>query len=566
MRMRNIHLRKIWAACIVLAACDRPAVQVSSTALAGERVRLAATASRSTFRESSLPDEVAQVSAHAFQKASESDAFFDRGVIPQLRIKLTPKEEQQLRADQRRYVDCTLIENDKTTYKKVKVKLKGAAGSFRNLDDRPALTLKLTKKGERFHGMDKFHLNNSVQDESYMSELIAAHICRAAGCPATRVTHARVWLNDRDLGLYVLKEGFDEIFLARHFAKPTGNLYDGGFCQDIDAQLEKDAGEGVDDGSDLKALIEACRDGDQTRRWQRVAEKVDIEAFLNFVALELMMSHWDGYAQNRNNYRVYFRADNGKVVFFPHGMDQMFGDPNFSVFHTPGPIVCSAVFSNPQWQKMYRQRVRELLPLFDREKLHAQIDAAHARIRPTLAAIGEDRARHFDDRVRDFKNRLNDRQRNIAAQFPPEPMQFNNQGFAVVEYWHWQPHPEGDAKLEVRLAEGRKCLAIETGPSNRSTSSFRAKPWLARGSYRFEARAKPTGVVALDGEPASGVGVRQSGGELQNQLTGTTNWQTVSHTFEVNEELRQVELAAELRTKAGSVLFDASSLRVFKVK
>lgn len=496
--------------------------------------------------------------------ADASDAFFNKGMIPELRIRLTPKEEQQLRADQRRYVDCTLTENGTTTYKKVKVKLKGAAGSFRNLDDRPAFTLSLKKKGERFHGMDKFHLNNSVQDESYLNELIASQICLAAGCPAARVTHARVWLNDRDLGFYVLKEGLDDIFLARHFQNPKGNLYDGGFCQDIDAALEKDEGEGPDDLSDLKELIAACREGDQAKRWALVEQKVDIDAFLNFVACELMMCHWDGYAQNRNNYRVYFRADNKKVCFFPHGMDQMFGDPNFSVFHVPGPIVCSAVLQNPAWQTKYRQRVRELLPLFAPEKLHAQMDTAHARIRPVLAKISEDRARHFDDRVRDFKNRVNDRHKNIRNQFPPEPIPFNNQGVALLEYW--EPKAESDAKFEKKTAEGKNVLSIETGPSNRCVASYRTKVRLGKGSYRLEATVKPTNVNPIAGDSGVGAGIRISGGMRENKAVGSTNWQVVSYPLEITDELREVEVVIELRSTSGSLLVDSASTRVVKVK
>jgi len=41
--------------------------------------------------------------------------------------------------------------------------------------------------------------------------------------------------------------------------------------------------------------------------------------------MEIMLAHWDGYAQNRNNYRVFHDFDSGRLVFLPHGLDQMFG-------------------------------------------------------------------------------------------------------------------------------------------------------------------------------------------------------------------------------------------------
>ncbi len=145
------------------------------------------------------------------RKRDASDEFFEKGMIPQLKIEISKKEEEKLRANNRAYVKCTLTENGEVKYKDVGIKMKGAAGSFRGLDDRPALTLNMDKfeKGQRFHALDKFHLNNSVQDESFISELICAELNRDAGLPAPRVSHARVWLNGRDLGFYVLKEGFD---------------------------------------------------------------------------------------------------------------------------------------------------------------------------------------------------------------------------------------------------------------------------------------------------------------------------------------------------------------------
>lgn len=497
-----------------------------------------------------------------------SEEFFSKGVIPELRVKLSPQAEQSLRAEPRKFVEGALVENGTTTYEGVRVKLKGAAGSFRQYDDRPALTIKIGKGKPEFHGLEKFHLNNSVQDESYMSELLCSQLCREAGLPAARATHARVWVNDRHLGLYGLKEGFDEEFLERNFpaSKGKGNFYDGGFLQDIDVPLERDEGEGPDDKADLKALLEACREPDPARRWTLIAERLDVDAFLNFVALELMMCHWDGYARNKNNYRIFFRGDTKKAVFLPHGMDQMFGDTNFPVFEVPGTIVTSTVFQNPEWAAKYRKRVKDVLPSFAPDKLHAKVDAAAQRVRTALTAIDANRARHVDARIQEFKARLNDRQRSIRAQLPPEPIAFAKQNWALIG--DWEPAPGGDAKLEKKDVSGRPLLMIETGPSKTCDASFRTKVRLAKGVYKLEAKVRTLNVKGLSDGKGAGAGLRLGSADRQNSnaMVGTSEWRTLAYPFQVVEDARDVELVAELRGTAGAAVFDATSIKLVKLK
>jgi hypothetical protein len=506
---------------------------------------------------------VALPSIAAGRAPEPSDDLFENSPIPELRIRISAKQEAKLREDPRNYVDCALVENETKTYGKVRVKLKGQAGSFREFDDRPALTISLKKSSERFHGLTKFHLNNSVQDELYLHELIAAQICAEAGCPAARVTHARVWLNDRDLGLYVLKEGYDDVFLARHFANPKGNLYDGGFCQDIDGELKKDEGDGPDDRSDLAGLVAACREEDPERRSRLIDERLDVDAFLNFVALELMLCHWDGYAHGPNNYRIYFRSGDRKAVFFPHGMDQILEDPNFSVFQIPGSLVAHAVLENPEWNSRYRTRVEELLPLFAPERLHAKIDAGLARIRPVAEKMSDDFAHDLDERAREFKELVNDRQERILHPLPPEPIEFNEEGWVQIE--DWEPHEPEDALLEEQEHEGCACLLIAVGESNQSAASYRTKVILNKGRYRLVAEVKTIDVNPVEDERGpGGAGVRVSGQPSQSHISGSSDWQTVSHTFEIDEETREVELIVELRASSGSAFFDIPSLRLVK--
>ena len=494
-----------------------------------------------------------------------SVSFFDEGRIPQIRITLNESQEQKLREDLRRYVKCTLVESlpipddpnapAETTYTEVAIKVKGAAGSSRELDDKPAFTLNMNKhlKEQSYHGLGKLHLNNSVQDESYLNEWLCADIARDAKVPATRVTHARVWLNDRDLGLFVIKEGFDRQFLTRHFGNADGNLYDGGFVQDVDADLEKDSGKGPDDHSDLRALKAACDEPDAELRWPAIEKHLDVDAFLTFMAFERMTCHWDGYTPNKNNYRIYFHPKDGRARFLPHGMDQMFGDPGFPILEFPPTIVASAVMHNPDWRARYRERIAELLPLFETKRLHEKLDVAIARLQPVVDAFGEEFARGHADRVREFKERIAARDPALREQLEhgdPTPIEFDENNQVEVADWYGAQETD-DTQLEEVDPETDRRYSIQVGESGQCVASWRRRVLLTQGRYRIEVTLKTEGVEPRTDDQGTGAGIRISGGRRDNKLTGNTDWKTVSHDFEVTDEMRDVELVAELRATKG---------------
>lgn len=502
-------------------------------------------------------------------KSDASDAFFQSGIIPNIKIEISKEELAKLKQKDREYISCAVTENDKTRYENVGIHLKGAAGSFRPIEDRPALTLNFDKFKHKqyFHDMDKIHLNNSVQDPGYMDELLCGGLFLANKIPTPRASHARVWLNGRDLGFYVLKEGFNKTFLRRFFDDPTGNLYDGGFLQDLDANLKKQTGNGPDDHSDLKKLVAACREPDTTKRWQRVSELVDIDYFITFMAIELMTCHWDGYCMNRNNYRVYVDPKSNKVYFFPHGMDQMFRDPNYPILQVPSAMVANVIMTNPEWRMKYRDKVNQLLASFNpATQLQQKVDETAKRIKPVLEKISANAANDFQNQVNGLKERLAARAKFLVEQnaiVEARPVKFDASGTAVIT--KWEPRSESaDAKLELVRKESTT-FTIKCGPSNHCVASWRSKVILPAGKYRFEAEAKAENVKGNSDSQGKGAGVRTSGSNRSNNLEGTSDWKKLSHEFNVDQPQQEVELVAELRASAGQVWFKAESLRLIKI-
>jgi spore coat protein CotH len=511
--------------------------------------------------------------------------IFNQPTLLAFRIELSPEALNALRREPRRYAAAT-VTVDGRVFTNVAIHLKGAAGSFRGVDDRPALTVCFNKfvAGRKLFGLRKIHLNNSVQDDSFMNEYVASDLFRAADVPTPRVAFSTVEFDTRKLGLYVLKEGFSEDFLKCHFKRTDGNLYDGGFLQDVDQPLELDEGKGVRDRSDLKALTAAANEPNRAKRWERLQQTLDVDRFVAYAAVSVMLGDWDGYLLNRNNYRVYFNPADGRAVFLPHGLDQMFQRTDMDVFPGFNGLVAQGLFDTPEGRQLYEERFRALF--FDVFRFERMTNAM-ARVAEVLRPVQPD----IDQRASSLRHRIAARIRFLGREPllkpPPPPIQpaFSPTPATTpaaaaptaakapntaakptpppaIPLTNWQPAPNGDARLEQSKADGRAVLKITA--SNHSTASWRATVRVQAGRYRLEGKVRGAGIQAVRDDKGEGAGLRVSGfaKPRANKPTGDAGWTPLAYEFEVKEADREVTCVCELRATKGQVLFDRDSLRV----
>jgi spore coat protein H len=517
-----------------------------------------------------IPISVPQALPKKDKHRKNTDDFF-LGPVVHLEFKFDPEEWENIKKDNRRYAEAVMIETSpdgtKKTYKGVAVKLKGAAGSFQGPDGKPGLTLNFDKyKGaERFHGMDKFHLNNGSQDGSLLNEFVGGEMCRAANVPASRCTHAIVKWQGRDLGLYLLKESFTKDFLSYFFEDNTGSLYDGHFVSEIDGNLEKQQGADKTDRSDLKALVDACRQGDPKVKWQKIYEHLDVDEFLRSFAMESVLCHWDGYNFNRNNYRVYFDPKTKRAHFFCHGMDQILGDPNSPVVRDPGSLVGQSVWSNPDWRTHYRKLAEEIYAKALKPRdWEAVITTQGKKIQDALTRWQNPKAaQDYQGQINAARDRAVNRVLAIGKQFGDMPKPFDWQG-NIAKLGPKQWRNEGGGAFGELVMDGQKCMHIRADGS--AAASFRRSVALEPGRYRFEAHVKVANVDGPGDSSGEGAGLRISGGTRSgvNGLKGNSQWQKIG--FEFDSTGADVVLVAELRAPKGEAWFQADSFQLVRIR
>ena len=343
--------------------------------------------------------------AKAPKKAAGED-LFARPNVWKLKIEIPSGGQEALRKDPKEYVKATVRVGD-MVLTNVGVRLKGQT-TYQSIDKRPGLTLKFNEfvKGQDLMGRTKVLLNNSLQDPSCIATIVAGEVFRSANVPAPKSAFARVELNGRDLGLYSMTEAANKDFLAEYFKKTKGNLYEGD-NNDITDKLEKDAGDDSTDQADVKALAAALKISDATERWKKLGPLLDLERFIAYAAVEVMVWHHDGYVMEHNNYRLYHDPGTGQIVFIVHGLDELFEKADGSLTPDFKGLVAKGVLTTPEGKKRYAETMTRLATeVFKTEPLTKRVDELAAIARPSLDASA---IKAFDTAVASLKERLSRR-------------------------------------------------------------------------------------------------------------------------------------------------------------
>jgi len=128
----------------------------------------------------------------------------------------------------------------------------------------------------------------------------------------------------------------------------------------------------------------------------RLEELVDFDGFMRFWAVEKILEHWDGYANNVNNYFLYEDPATGRFVFMPTGTDQITVPDPFTGYTPPVSVYAAAVLPNRLYaagetRQTYAEALRAMLDrAFREEELLGEIDRMEALVTPVLARAGAD--------------------------------------------------------------------------------------------------------------------------------------------------------------------------------
>ena len=298
------------------------------------------------------------------------------------------------------------------TFAEVGVKKKSFCGSINN--DKPCLHLDFGKFGnanvpaiEALIGSRYVTLNNSIQDKSYIKQTLGYRMLGMAGLPHSRCNYARVFVNGTLIGqgvggvnspgIYVNAEPIMKRYIERNFnGNMKGNLFEIEHTDDlVEARLNFIGVESLSQFDDKADLKFACRHI-KANGLAGADQVLDMDQYLKLYAMEFLLKHWDGYADNTNNTYLYNDVTavatpgvgNIKFKMIPWGIDQTL-QPNRSFKLGRDGVIAQLVRNDDTRRGQLIDQIRLYRDtLFSREKQQTVLKPLIDQMQALLAGFG----------------------------------------------------------------------------------------------------------------------------------------------------------------------------------
>jgi len=299
-----------------------------------------------------------------------------------------------------------VLEAGGQTYKDIGVRFKGNSSymmSARGLKRPFKLDFNRFVDDQSFHGLTTINLSNNMMDPSQLRETLSYAVFRAAGVPAPRTAFVQLYLtvpgkHEREfVGLYTLIEQVNGAFLKDHFRTSKGMLLKPEGIRGLPylgeewSKYERYRPKKKPNQAATQRLIDFTKllnNADDAAFRQQIDTYVDVDAFLRFLAANVVLSNFDSFIGLGHNYYIYLHPKTNRFVWIPWDMNLSFG--SFGMAGSPEQItdlsirkpcmgdnrLVERLLAIKEYDRTYRKHLRELTTTaFVPEKMHADIDA-----------------------------------------------------------------------------------------------------------------------------------------------------------------------------------------------
>jgi spore coat protein CotH len=383
------------------------------------------------------------------------EGFYRPDQVQSVRLRIAEEDLQRMAAalPKRIYVRGS-FEWGKIVVENVAVRYKGNSSSAPQQQHKRSFLIKFNEydSEQRFLGMRRASLDNGVQFGSVFSEPIITDILRQEGVVAHRCNYAKLYLNDKYMGVYVNVERIDESFVEQQLPDAKGLLFkvdQGGPGADLRYLGEDAAAYGRTFAPETKAakrgseqlvgLLRLIKDAPA----EKLAARLEMDAFLRTAAVLLFSGAFDQLTGwNPHNYYLYHDGKADRWRYLPWDLDVGFCDNAFGrirvlaewnaawpVAGQRGNPLMERIVTDPELLKRYRSGAKVILEkYFEPEKLCAVIDAKYALIREDLKTDPFPHRRITNPGDRDYDGIVESMKAFVRARYASAREQLENPG------------------------------------------------------------------------------------------------------------------------------------------
>lgn len=326
-------------------------------------------------------------------------------------------------------------------------------------------------KGQDFNGLEDLNLNNNFKDPTMIREKMFLDLLNKEGLPAPRATFAKVYVNEKYLGLYLVTENVDQVFLQTRFNNNTGNLFQGEplatfsyYGNEPSKYYNKyvlKTNTKKNDWTDLVKFIKLINDSTLSKEdyLRKLESSFNLDKCLRSWAINNLIGNIDAYNMfyphnfflyhDSITYKWHWISLDGNYAFaawnpvmsLPSLLKMSIMVPDSAPFKDARPLLDKTLRINPIIRKRYVAIVNELIRTnFNTENVNRTIDSLAMRIRIAVYAdvnkmySNKDFDTNINSTIGDpldpgnfipgLKSFLADRRKNIEAELQQLSRQF----------------------------------------------------------------------------------------------------------------------------------------------
>ena len=206
-----------------------------------------------------------------------------------------------------------------------------------------------------YHGLDKFSLDSSFQDNSYMKTWITYDMMNHMDIPTPLCSWAWVRVNGEDWGLFLAVEEPEEAFAKRNFGNDYGQLYKPDYRKldaenaDVHLRYTDDEFDSYDNifrhskfdptDADKQRLIDALK---ILSTGESLETAIDVDEVLRYFTVQVFVVNMDSYL-GRTGHNYFLYEQDGILQILPWDYNLAFATYSLGM---PDPINDSTLYVN----------------------------------------------------------------------------------------------------------------------------------------------------------------------------------------------------------------------------